>query len=122
MPAYEREWFVYPEDADELPESTGLHVAYTAIGGSPVVFLVQLEQWDGRTWRAVARFDHDADGPAYREVERSGLHLDLYDPTGEQVERVAHWRPQASNEAMGKAEDYIRENADYFVRRFERWR
>jgi len=70
----------------------------------------------------VARFDHDADGPAYRDVERSGLHLDVYDPGGSQVEKVHHWPPEDARAAMPRAERYLRRNAEYLVTRFEAWR
>lgn len=121
MESYQREWFVYPGGANELPPDTRLHVAFTADCGTPVRFLVQLEYWNGSDWLQVARFDHDADGPAYRDVEWSGLHLDVYDPRGEQVEKIANWPPQPPNVAMGEAEDYLRRNAEYYVRRFESW-
>lgn len=67
----------------------------------------------------MARFDHDVDGPAYRDVERSGLHLDVYSPDRAQREELSKRRPQVSNEAMGTAEDHFRENAEHYVRRFE---
>lgn len=121
MSTYEREWFVYPEDAEELPTRTRLHVGLTATGGEPVRFLVQLEYWDGERWLQVARFDHENDGPAYRDVERSGLHLDIYGPQGRQVAKHQKWSPQPANEAMGDAEEYLRDNAEHYARRFETW-
>lgn len=51
-----------------------------------------------------ARFDHDEAGPAYRNVELVGLHLDLYGPNGTQIEKVNRWTPQSADEAMGDAE------------------
>ena len=39
----------------------------------------------------VARFDHDEAGPAYRNVELVGLHLDLYGPNGTQIEKGNRW-------------------------------
>lgn len=121
MSTYEREWFVYPEDADELSPRTRLRVGLTARGGTPRRFLVQLEYWDGDRWLEVARFDHDADGPAYRNVERSGLHLDVYGSEGGQVQKVIRWPPEPARTAMPRAERYIRRNAEYLVRRFESW-
>lgn len=121
MSTYEREWFVYPEDADELPAPSRLHVGLTARGGRPIRFLVQLEYWDGNGWLQVARFDHDSEGPGYRDVERSGLHLDVYQPGGGQIEKVVSWPPEVARAAMPRAERYLRRNAEVFVRRFETW-
>lgn len=121
MTSYEREWFVYPEDAEELPPRSRLHVGLTARGGRPRRFLVQLEYWDGERWLQVARFDHGSGGPTYRDVERSGLHLDVYEPAGGQRENITRWPPEASRSAMARAGRYLRRNAEYFVRRFESW-
>lgn len=122
MAPYEREWFVYPEDDEEIPPRSRLHVGLTASGGQPIRFLVQLEYWDGEKWLPVVRFDHDSEGPAYRDVERSGLHLDVYDPQGRQIEKVTRWPPEAADSAMPRAERYLRRNAEQFVRRFQAWR
>lgn len=122
MSTYEREWFVYPEDADELPVTTRLHIGLTSRLGDPLRFLVQLEYWDGMEWLQVARFDHDCAGPGYRDVERSGLHLDVYGPGGRQIEKVARWPREPARDAMPRAERYLRRNAEYLVRRFESWR
>lgn len=121
MTPYEREWFVYPEDAEELPPRSRLHAGLATRGGRPRRFLVQLEYWDGSRWLIVCRFDHDSEGPAYRNVERSGLHLDVYDPDGGQVAKRRTWPPEPANVAMGDADDYLREHAEQLVRRFESW-
>lgn len=121
MSTYEREWFVYPEEADDLPRGTRLRLGLSARGGNPHRFIVQLEYWHSGAWLQVARFDHDADGPAYRNVERSGLHLDVYHPRGEQIVKRRKWPPGPANQAMGDAEEYLRENAEYYARRFETW-
>lgn len=69
----------------------------------------------------VARFDHDEAGPAYRNVELVGLHLDLYGPHGTQIEKVKRWTPQPADEAMGDAETYLRSSAERLIRRFRTW-
>lgn len=98
-----------------------LRVGLTKQTGVPVRFIVQLEYRHERAWLPVARFDHDAFGPTYRNVERVGLHLDLYAPTGEQIEKVTRWSPQPADEAMGEAEGYLRQHARRYVERFEGW-
>ena len=99
---YERTWTT----RRKLPNDSRLRVGLTKRGGVPIRFLVQLEYGDSDAWLPVARFDHDALGPAYRNVELVGLHLDLYAPDGEQIENVEQWAPQAANAAMGDAETY----------------
>jgi hypothetical protein len=117
MTDYEREWF----SERGLPGLARLHMAHTNRQGRPVRFLVQLEYWHAGEWLVVARFDHEQDGPAYRNVEETGLHLDIYLPDGTQIRKLDHWPPQPSNVAMGKAEAFLRANAQPYVRRFEKW-
>lgn len=84
--------------------------------------MVQLEYVHDGRWLPVARFDHDAYGPAYRNVERVGLHLDVYDPDGAQIEKRWAWTPQPAEDAIAAAEEYLRERAERMIRRFESWR
>jgi hypothetical protein len=121
MAAYNREWVVWPGDDARLPRESRMRFGYTRCDGELLRFVVQLEYWYEETWLQVARFEHQADGPSYRNVEQDGLHLDLYNPDGEQVEKVTWWMPQPANEAMGDADDYLRKHAESLVRRFERW-
>lgn len=121
MATYDREWFVWPGDDARLPRKSRLRFGYTRRGGELLRFVVQLEYWYEDSWLQVARFEHQADGPAYRNVEQEGLHLDLYNPDGEQVEKVTWWMPQPANEAMSDADDYLRKHAESLLRRFERW-
>ena len=114
---YEREW----PTKRGLPPFSRLRIGLTTRAGTPVRFLVQLEYWHNGDWMTVARFDHDADGPAYRNVEQAGLHLDLYHPVEGQFTKLTRWPPQPANEAMGDAEEYLREEAEQLIRRFERW-
>lgn len=81
--AYDREWTA----RRGLPAGSQLRFGLTTRDGVPVRFLVQLEHRHGERWLPVARFDHDAFGPTYRNVERAGLHLDRYDPDGHQIEK-----------------------------------
>jgi hypothetical protein len=96
-------------------------LAITKRRGIPTRFIVQLEYRHDGAWHPVARFDHDESGPAYRNVELVGLHLGVYDPEGVQVQKRMTWRPQPAEDAMGAAEDYLRQQAGRLIRRFEAW-
>jgi hypothetical protein len=117
MTDYEREWTT----ERGLPASNQLRVGLTKREGVPVRFVVQLEYWHAGAWLPVARFDHNRDGPAYRNVEQVGLHLDLYKPDGTQFDKATGWPPQPADEAMGDAETYLRQRAERFTKRFESW-
>lgn len=117
MTKYDREWTTRRR---LLPE-TQLRAGLSKRQGYPVAFLVQLEYWHAGEWLQVARFEHDARGPDYRNVERAGLHLDIHHPDGRQVAKITDWPPLPANEAMGVADDYLHEQAEPFVRRFETW-
>lgn len=121
MSTYDREWFVWPGDDTRLPQPTRLRFGYSRRGSELLRFVVQLEYWHAGKWLQVARFEHDDEGPNYRNVKEAGLHLDLYNPAGDQVEKVTWWTPQPANEAMGVADAYIREHAERLTRRFETW-
>jgi len=84
---YEREW----TSRRGLPAGSQLRFGLTKRGGVPIRFLVQLEYHEVEAWMPVARFDHDEAGPAYRNVELVGLHLDLYGPNGTQIEKGNRW-------------------------------
>lgn len=117
MTKYDREW----TSRRRLPPRSRLRTGLTTRRGTPVEFLVQLEYYHEDVWLQVARFEHDASGPIYRDVERAGLHLDVHHPDGSQVAKLTHWQPQPANEAMGTADDYLRERANELIRRFESW-
>lgn len=117
MSQYEREW----TSTRSLPEGTQVRYGLTKRSGRPIAFLIQLEYWHSAEWLPIARFEHDASGPAYRDVERAGLHLDIHHPDGRQVAKITDWPPQPANEAMGVADGYLHEQAEKLVRRFETW-
>lgn len=120
---YDREW------TDDIEVGrTRIRYGLTVERGVPIEFLVQLEylvpggdEWNPGDWRPVARFDHDASGPEYRNVEQVGLHLDVYDPTGRQRFKKTDFPPQPANEALPAAERYLKEEHERLVRRFEGW-
>lgn len=120
-PIYDREW----TDDVEVGK-TRIRYGLTTECGVPVKFHVQLEyriaeDWNSDEWRTVARFDHDAMGPPYRNVELVGLHMDVYDPDGIQRLKKTDFPPPPANEALPAAERYLREDHEQLVRRFERW-
>jgi len=117
MSEYDREWLA----GRDLPPLSRLRFEITKDGGKPVRFLVQLEYWHAGEWLEVARADHDATGPAYRDVERNGIHIDIYHPESGQIGKLQQWQPQPAQQAMGVAEDFLRRNAEAYVRRFESW-
>lgn len=118
MSEYEREWV----SSRGLPDQARLRTGLTTRGGTPLRFLLQLEAWTADDWSIVARFEHAAEGPLYRNVEYAGLHLDIHHPSGAQVAKRTHWPPMPAKRAMVVAEDYLRDNAQRLVRRFEAWR
>lgn len=117
MTEYEREW----TSRRRVPPGSRVRTALTKYRGHPTRFHVQLEYSHEGKWLQVARFDHDASGPVYRDVERSGLHLDVYHPDGSQLAKLTRWPPLPANEAMGVADDYLRERANELIRRFQSW-
>ena len=118
---YERGWFVRPTDDDRLPPSSRLRVGFTTRHGHPERFVVQLEYHHAGSWLRVARSDHVSGGPAYRNVERSGLHFDIYDANGNQIEKATYGPPVAANVAMMRAERILRRDAEALIERFEKW-
>lgn len=117
MTEYEREW----TGQRGLPDGARIRVGLTKRGGRPIRFLVQLEYEDEGEWLAVARSEHDVNGPSYRNVELAGIHIDLHQPDGQQFSKLTGFPPEPANEAMGRAEDFLRQHADAYVRRFESW-
>jgi len=62
---YERTW---RSRIDDEAREVQLRFGLTTEGGAPVRFLVQLEYRRDGEWLPVARFDHDRDGPIYRDA------------------------------------------------------
>lgn len=123
---YDREWA-----ADVDLGRTQIRYGLTKERGIPVRFLVQLEyrepgtnlgeRWNPDAWYAVARFDHDREGPAYRNVEEVGLHLDVMKPDGTQLPKRREFPPVPIERAMRYADDYLRYHHDFLIARFAQW-
>ena len=69
-------------------------------------------------WRAVARFDHDRDGP--HNVAEEGLHIDVY-REGVKAMQSYDFPPVPLEKAPRFCHRYLVENADFIIDRFERW-
>ena len=115
-PTYDREW----TDDVEVGK-TQIRYGLTTEGGVPVRFLVQLEYLVANDWRPVARFDHDATGPTYRNVDRVGLHMDVLRPDGTQLPKRRDFPPVPITQAMRYADDYLRHHHDFLIGRFIQW-
>lgn len=95
--------------------------------GNVTRFVVQLEYGlDGEfywpencdEWRQVARFDHNPESPDGHDVRDEGLHLDVYRGDDE-YERTWDFPHVPVNEAPRWCEEYLRENLDFLLERFE---
>jgi len=80
-------------------------------------FTIQLEYWLDGDWREIV---HDQDAPGGHDVTEERLHRDVYRDDGKyRTEEISP--PIPANEAFDHAEEDLRENAELFIRRFERW-
>lgn len=104
-----------------MPKGSRFRVGLTTGRGTPLRFLVQVEFAHKGRWFEVARSDHDRQGPPYRDVELSGLHIDLYHPERGQFTKRRLTGPLPADIAMGRAARYLLANAEEYVRRFEGW-
>ena len=66
------------------------------------------------------RYDGNSDAPGGHDVTEEGLHRDVYrDREKVREERVTF--PISAADGFNYAEEDLRENAERYVRRFERW-
>lgn len=95
-------------------------------GGDVIRFVFQLEYdaqatRDGHPphdWRQVARFDHDVSGQ--HDIGIEGLHLDIY-RDGEKWKKTWDFPDIEPRQAPDFCQQYLLQNADYFLDQFERW-
>lgn len=95
--------------------------------GDVTRFVVQLEYgaddefyWPSECdhWRPVARFDHNPESPDGHDIREEGLHLDIY--TGnDEYERTWDFPDVRVNEAPRWCEQYLLENLDFLLDRYE---
>lgn len=111
---YDREW------TDDLSPVTQVRLGYSHARGSVTRFLVQLEYEHGGEWREVVRYDHDPKSEHGHDVERDGLHIDIYrDGSKYRTEYLAP--PMPADVAFSRAEDHLAKNLEAFTKRFEQW-
>lgn len=103
-----------------LAERVQLRLGSSTDRGEVTRFFVQLEYWFDGDWEEVVRYDHDATAAGGHDVTTEGLHRDVY-REGEKiaVERVT--LPIPANEGFNYAEADLKENAQQYINRFERW-
>lgn len=105
---------------NRLADRVQIRIGFSTIRGEVSPFLVQLEYWLDGEWQVIVRYDHDGESPGGHDVRTEGLHLDVY-RDGEKVREVTVSLPISANDGFNYAEDDLRENAERYVRRFERW-
>jgi len=105
---------------ERLADRVQLRVAFSTDRGEVTNFVAQLEYWLDGTWQEVVRYDHDRDTPGGHDVTEEGLHRDVY-RDGKKVREEQVTLSISAAEGFNYAEDDLRENAERYVRRFERW-
>lgn len=115
MPDYE----VTPPP-DRLADRVQLRTAFTTEKGEVVRFLVQLEYWLDGNWAHVVRYDHDREAPGGHDIAEEGLHMDVL-RDGQKVDVKDVSGPISPAEGLNRAEDDLRENAERYIKRFEKW-
>ena len=96
--------------------------------GEIVRFVYQLEynmeaSEDGlppHDWQEVARLDHDREAPMGHDIREEGLHVDIY-RNGKKVLTSYDFPPVPLSEAPAFCEEYLQDNADFLISRFEEW-
>lgn len=98
-----------------------LRTAFTTSRGDVTAFLVQLEYLIPPGWEVVGRYDHDSATELGHDVTEDGLHRDVY-RAGQKyfVEQVTG--PIPATDGFDFAEEDLRNNAERYVKRFEKWR
>jgi hypothetical protein len=105
---------------DRLADRVQIRTAFTTEQGDVVRFLVQLEYWLDGEWKPVVRYDHDAEAAGGHDISDEGLHMDVY-REGEKVDMKDITGPIKPAEGFNYAEEDLRENAEQYIKRFERW-
>ncbi|AUX10576.1 hypothetical protein AArcSl_2965 [Halalkaliarchaeum desulfuricum] len=105
---------------ERLADRVQLRTAFSTESGEVTRFMIQLEYWIDGDWQEIVRYDHDQDAPGGHDVTEEGLHRDVY-RDGEKYRTEEVSPPIPANEAFDYAEEDLRENAERFVKRFEKW-
>jgi hypothetical protein len=88
--------------------------------GTVTRFLVQLEYHMADGWTPIVRSDHNPPAVDGHDVEREGVHMDLY-CDGEQVETRQIAPPMHPNAGLNCAEDHLVRQDEQHITRFEQW-
>lgn len=103
-----------------LASRVRLRTGFTTTRGEVTAFLVQLEYRLDGDWAVVVRYDHHSEARMGHDVTKEGLHRDVYrDGEKSFVERVTG--PTPAKEGLDFAEEDLRENAQRYIKRFEKW-
>ncbi|MEM4782509.1 MAG: hypothetical protein QXG03_13240 [Halalkalicoccus sp.] len=97
-----------------------LRLGFSTDRGEVTRFFVQLEYWLDGDWREVVRYDHDATAAGGHDITAEGLHRDVY-RDGEKVAVKRITLPIPADEGFNYAEADLKENAQRYINRFERW-
>jgi hypothetical protein len=86
-------------------------------------WVAQLYCWtdDGR--HLVAQSDHNPHMPMGHDVTAEGIHLDIFGPDGEKVERLSGplKGPMAPEVALNYAKDYLTHRNEQIIQRYKAW-
>ena len=83
-------------------------------------FAVQLEYRLGDEWVEVVRSDHDPASEMGHDVTEEGVHLDIY-REGEKIRAEEIFPPMPADHALNAVQNHISEQAEGYVKRFEKW-
>jgi len=114
-----------PQDYDKefttpLNHRVRRRIGYSHIHGEITRFVVQLEYYVKGEWAEVVRFDHDSDSEVAHDVSEEGVHMDIY-RDGEKIRSEKIFPPMPANEALTFAEDHLAQQAERYIKRFEKW-
>ena len=101
----------------------------TTDGGEVTSFVVQLRCWVGTDTELVAQFDHTPEHGLGHDVEREGVHMDVF-RDGEKVETSnvadagldAHPGPLPAAAAFNYALRYMEQENKRLIERYQAWR
>ena len=116
---YDREFTAH------VAHRTRYRFGITTDRGTVTRFVLQLEYLlDPATdeWGEVVRYDHDSRGSseASHDVTVDGLHIDVY-REGDKITSNELTPPLPANEALDRAEEHLKQNAEGYIKRFEAW-
>jgi hypothetical protein len=103
-----------------LADRVQLRTAFSTEKGTVTKFVTQLEYWYNGDWVEVIRYDHDQNAKGGHDITEEGLHRDVY-RDGEKVDVVQVTPAISADNGFNAAEDDLKEHAQEYIERFERW-